>query len=69
MEQQTSLLDVLIGWTALFAILLVYWFMSRRQLKRLSESNQVGHENTEAVRQNTETLKALIEELRRNRGG
>jgi hypothetical protein len=47
-----------------FILILVVWFAyMRRVATRQGSMAEIGRENTEAVRQNTEVLKALLAKL------
>ncbi|RWM00530.1 MAG: hypothetical protein EOR68_11370 [Mesorhizobium sp.] len=58
-----SLASQLIGWLPFVLILVVWVVYTRRIATRQGSMAEVGRENTEAVRQNTEALKALLAKL------
>jgi hypothetical protein len=64
--------ELLAAWAplvAIFALLLLYLVLVRRQsAAQARTSRETGDRNTRAVEENTAAVKALIEELRRERG-
>ncbi|AZN99968.1 hypothetical protein EJ066_24130 [Mesorhizobium sp. M9A.F.Ca.ET.002.03.1.2] len=58
-----SLVPQLVGWLPFILIVLVWFVYMRRVAARQGSMAEVGRENTEAVRQNTEVLKALLAKL------
>jgi ATP-dependent Zn protease len=59
----TSIFSVLLGWLPLILILLFMYIVMRRNLARSSEMAAVGRQNTEAIKANTEALKAILANL------
>ncbi|WP_112099594.1 hypothetical protein [Mesorhizobium hawassense] len=53
----------LIGWLPFILVFAVWFAYTRRIATRQGSMAEVGRENTEAVRQNTEALKALLAKL------
>ncbi|RUU23430.1 hypothetical protein EOD08_26160, partial [Mesorhizobium sp. M6A.T.Ca.TU.002.02.2.1] len=53
----------LVNWLPFILILVVWFAYMRRVATRQGVMAEIGRENTEAVRQNTEVLKALLAKL------
>lgn len=60
---ETSLVRQLVNWLPLVLILVVWIAFMRRTSTRQGSMAEIGRENTEAIRQNTEVLKALLAKL------
>lgn len=63
MKDEPTLLAALIGWFPLFLILVVWFFYMRWMTRRYGASAEIGKANTEAVRENTAVLKAILAKL------
>ncbi|MER8428248.1 hypothetical protein [Mesorhizobium sp. M1403] len=60
---EASLVRQLVNWLPFILILVVWFAYMRRVATRQGSMAEIGRENTEAVRQNTEVLKALLAKL------
>ncbi|MCA0050918.1 hypothetical protein LB577_28855 [Mesorhizobium sp. B283B1A] len=60
---ETSLVRQLVIWLPLVLILVVWVAFTRRSIARQGSMAEIGRENTEAIRQNTEVLKTLLAKL------
>lgn len=60
---EASFVRQLVNWLPLILILVVWFIYVRRVASRQGSMAEIGRENTEAVRQNTEALKALLAKL------
>ena len=67
MEDSSGIVAALIGWLPLIIIMLVFGVWMRATARRQGSMTEVGRENTRAVEENTEAVKALVEELKRGR--
>ncbi|MGX9178190.1 MULTISPECIES: hypothetical protein [Mesorhizobium] len=60
---EASLVRQLVNWLPFILIFVVWFAYMRRVATRQGSMAEIGRENTEAVRQNTEVLKALLAKL------
>ncbi|MER8716343.1 hypothetical protein [Mesorhizobium sp. M1295] len=60
---EASLVRQLVNWLPFILILVVWFAYMRRVATRQGSMAEIGREKTEAVRQNTEVLKALLAKL------
>ncbi|TIQ17005.1 MAG: hypothetical protein E5X51_32425 [Mesorhizobium sp.] len=60
---EASLVRQLVNWLPFILIFVVWFAYMRHVATRQGSMAEVGRENTEAVRQNTEVLKALLAKL------
>ncbi|AZO08132.1 MULTISPECIES: hypothetical protein [unclassified Mesorhizobium] len=58
-----ALTSQLTGWLPFMLIFVVWLVYTRRIAARQGSMAEIGRENTEAVRQNTEALKAVLAKL------
>lgn len=60
---ESSFVRQLVNWLPFILILVVWFAYMRRVNTRRGSMAEIGREDTEAVRQNTEALKALLAKL------
>ncbi|WP_133170045.1 hypothetical protein [Kumtagia ephedrae] len=58
-----SIISVFLGWLPLIVILLIIFIVLRRYAARADEMAEVCRKNTEAIKANTEVLKAVLANL------
>ena len=59
----TSITSQFVSWLPMIAILGLWYVFMRRSSGRQGSMIDVGRENTEAVKENTEVLKAVLAKL------